>query len=111
MSNDEKSRLDRLEALAEKILEGLAETRHGTDKILEALAETRQRTDSNARSIEALTNEGRIARNRLYEAMTRLAAAQATFWEIQSDYYQHLEQIDERQARMLELLSRLEERL
>lgn len=83
MSNDEKSRLDRLERIVE----------------------------SNARSIEALTNEGRIARNRLYEAMTRLAAAQATFWDIQSDYYQRLEQIDERQARMIELLNRLEERL
>lgn len=97
MNNSEDSRLDRLEALAEKILEGLAQTKH--------------RTDSNARSIEALTNEGRLARNRLYESMTRLAAAQATFWEIQSDYYQHLEQVDQRQARMLELLNRLEERL
>lgn len=97
MSNGEESRLDRLEALAEKILEGLAETK--------------QRTDSNARSIEALTNEGRIARNRLYEVMSRLAAAQATFWDIQEDYYQRLEQIDERQARMIELLNRLEERL
>lgn len=96
MNKGEESRLDRLEALAEKILEGLAQIKH--------------RTDSNTRSIEALTLEGRIARNRLDEVMSRLAA-QATFWDIQEDYYQRLEQIDERQARMIELLNRLEERL
>lgn len=93
MSDNSQSRIERLEALAEEILKGLAETR--------------QRTDSNAKSIEALTNEWQKDRNRLYEAMSRMAAAQSTFWEIQGDYYRRLEEVDKRQAQIIEILNRL----
>lgn len=111
MSND-PSRLDRLEALAESILQGLAETR--------------QRTDSNAKSIQALTDavtsdhekwrqerqewrqerqEWRQDRRRVFEWMSRLAAAQADFYEMQADHLSHLEQIDERLTSILDRLT------
>lgn len=107
MSNNEQSRIDRLEALAEQILEGLAQTR--------------QRTDSNAKSIEALANavaaerkERQRSERRLYESMAKMSeaiaqigSAQASFWEIQADYYRRLEEMDSRQATMLEILNRL----
>lgn len=72
--------------------------------------------ESNARSLEALANEWQKDReewqkdrNRLYEAMSRVAAAQATFWEIQGDYYRRLEEVDKRQADIIEILKRLTE--
>ncbi|WP_015783494.1 hypothetical protein [Rippkaea orientalis] len=34
--------------------------------------------------------------------MTRVAGTQATFWEIQSDYYRQLEEIDKRQGDIIE---------
>ncbi|WP_245927637.1 hypothetical protein [Aphanothece hegewaldii] len=90
MSED---RLDRLEALAEKILEGLAETR--------------QRTDSNAKSIQALSDtvaqdrkEWAQDRRRVFEWMARLAAAQADFYEMQADHLSHVEKIDDRLSRL-----------
>ncbi|PSF34520.1 hypothetical protein C7H19_18980 [Aphanothece hegewaldii CCALA 016] len=109
MSED---RLDRLEALAEKILEGLAETRH--------------RTDSNAKSIQALSDavardreafnierkEWAQDRRRVFEWMARLAAAQADFYEMQADHLNHLERIDAlrsspRRERLTDILDRL----
>lgn len=104
MSNYESSRLDRLEALAEKILEGLQETNH--------------KVNSNAKAIEALANqwqkdreewqkdrvEWRRDRARVFEWMSRLAAAQADFYEMQADCLTHLERIDDRLAQILEKL-------
>lgn len=111
MSNNDPSRLDRLEALAETILAGLQETRNG-------LAETRAITNSNAKSIQALSDqwqkdreqwkkdrdEWRQDRRRVFEWMARLAAAQADFYEVQADSLHHIEKIDDRLAEILERL-------
>jgi len=92
-----ENRLDRLEALAEKIIEGLAETKH--------------RTDSNAKSIQALSDtvtqdrkEWAQDRRRVFEWIARLAAAQADFYEMQADHLNHLDRID---ARLTDILDRL----
>lgn len=51
---------------------------------------------------------------RLYEAMAKMSdamsligAAQASFWEVQADYYRRLEEMDERQATLIEILNRV----
>ena len=71
----------------------------------ERLDEIERLIESNAKAIQALTdtvirNEQRDERNRarLYEAMSRMAAAQSHFWQIQEDYYQRLDEIDRRQS-------------
>jgi hypothetical protein len=76
MTNSEPSRLDRIEALVE----------------------------SNAKAIEALSNERLEAerrldrdRARLYQAMAELATAQANLASNQSLYYQRLEETDRKQ--------------
>ncbi|MGK7872026.1 MAG: hypothetical protein AB4426_01530 [Xenococcaceae cyanobacterium] len=79
----EQNRLDRLEALAEKILEGLQETR--------------QRTDSNARSIESLTNTiAELTRDRgqMYQLMADLAQAEV---ETKREMYRMMGNLDQRQ--------------
>lgn len=76
--------------------------------------ELQKLVESNAKAIQALANaaaedrkEYKKDRARLYEAMSRMAVAQSHFWEIQADYYSRLEEIDERQAKMIEILDRL----
>ena len=70
--------------------------------------------ESNARAIEALANERqkdreewKKDRKQMYEWMARLSASQANFWEMQADYYRRLEDMEDRQAMMLEILNRL----
>ena len=93
----EDNRLDRLEIIVEKILEGLQETK--------------QRTDSNARAIEALSNtikEEREQRERdrdkLYQALSELATAQASFYSTQATMNQRLEELDKRQGDIVEII-------
>lgn len=106
-----EDRLDRLEAIAEKILEGLAETK--------------QRTDSNAKSIQALSDA--LARDRdarssekeekareqaqLYQYLGRIAAAQSGFYEVQADYYHQLAALQERQTKIEEKQSQMREEI
>ncbi|MGH8002537.1 MAG: hypothetical protein ACREPR_24680 [Brasilonema sp.] len=106
----EENRLDRLEKLAEKILEGLGETR-------QRLEETRQRTDSNARAIEALTHsiaelkqEWQKDRRGIYELLARLTRSQADFYETQSDFYRRFDEIDQRQTDIVQILRELKEK-
>jgi chromosome segregation ATPase len=101
MSSD-PSRLDRLEALAESILTGLQETRQG-------LQETKDIVNSNARAIEALSNniaELQKDRKGIYELLGRLTRSMADFYETQSDFYRRFDQIDARQERITEILNR-----
>jgi hypothetical protein len=93
MGNQEETRLDRLEKIVE----------------------------SNARAIQALSNEWqkerenwqkereewRKDRRQVYEWMSRLSASQANFWETQADYYRRLEDLEDRQALILDILNRL----
>jgi uncharacterized coiled-coil protein SlyX len=111
-----EERIDRLEALAEKILEGLEQTKQRTDSILEGLEQTKQRTDSNARAIEALTNqwaeskkEWEKDRKGLYLLLGRLTKSMSDFYEIQSDFYNRFDQIDSRQADITKILQNLKE--
>lgn len=106
MSDNEESRLDRLEALAEDILEGLRETREG-------LQETRAITNSNAKSLEALSNsiteskkEWEKDRRGLYQLLGQLTRSMSDFYNTQSDFYHRFDQMEDRQARMIELLNR-----
>lgn len=90
MTNSESNRLDRLERLLESIA---------------------QKVDSNARAIEALSNDraryeqqAQLDRNRLYQAMTNLANAQAnmatTHAEFQGNIYARQQELDERQEEL-----------
>lgn len=78
-----------------------------TDRLdrIEALIE------SNAKNIEALTNQAnqnnalyRKDRARAFRSMARLATAQADFYESQSDYLDHLQKID---GKLTEILNRI----
>jgi hypothetical protein len=97
--------------------------------------ELKQLIASNAKSIQALTSsltelkqewqkdreeqqkdreeqqkdreEWKKDRRQMYEWMSRLSASQANFWETQADYYRRLEEVEDRQATMLEILNRL----
>ncbi|MDJ0900702.1 MAG: hypothetical protein QNJ55_18010 [Xenococcus sp. MO_188.B8] len=82
--------------------------------------ELKQLISSNAKAIEALTaeiSEFRVGidelkqewqkdRRGIYDLLSRLTRAQADFYETQSDFYRRFDEIDERQARMLEILDR-----
>lgn len=94
--------MDRLEALAEKILEDLLETR--------------QIANSNARAIQALTNEWQEDRKErekdrkgIYQLLGQLTRSMSDFYEIQSDFYHRFDQIEARQAQMTETLAKLSE--
>lgn len=74
--------------------------------------------ESNAKAIEALTNlvmedRKRAAQDRrhVFEWMSRLAAAQADFYELQADHIDRLDKIEEKQTQMqtqiLNILDRL----
>ncbi len=100
MSNNEPSRLDRLEALAESILVGLQETR--------AIA------NSNAKSIQSLSGEWQKDRKQwekdrkgIYQLLGHLTRSMSDFYNIQSDFYNRFDQIDERQANMTQILREL----
>jgi len=49
--------------------------------------------------------EWRQDRRRVFEWMARLAAAQADFYEMQSDHLTHLERMDDRLAEILDRLT------
>ena len=75
--------------------------------------ELKQLIASNAKAIEALTSsiaeskqEWQKDRRGIYELLARLTRSQADFYETQSDLYRRFDEIDERQARMLEILAR-----
>jgi hypothetical protein len=99
MSQD---RLDRLESLADKILQGLEQTK--------------QQTDSNARAIEALTHQWSEDREQwkqdrkgLYLLLGRLTRSMSDFCEVQSDFYNRFDKIESRQADMTRILQELKE--
>jgi uncharacterized coiled-coil protein SlyX len=75
--------------------------------------ELKQLIASNAKAIQALTGsitelktEWQRERRGIYELLARLTRSQADFYETQSDFYRRFDEIDERQARMLEILNR-----
>ncbi len=90
--------------------------------------ELKQLIASNTKTIKALSStvaqerkERQRFERRLYQAMSQMAegmaqmservgtvaAAQASFWEVQADYYRRLEEMDEGQAQIIEILNRL----
>jgi ABC-type Fe3+-citrate transport system substrate-binding protein len=100
MTNADSNRIDRIETL-------LSQT-------VELIRSVGQRTDSNARAIEALTNdvktyqqEAQRDRARLYQslaslanAQAELASSQANFYQTQSTFYNRLEEVDNRQSEL-----------
>jgi hypothetical protein len=75
--------------------------------------ELKQLIASNAKAIEALTTsmndlkeEWQKDRRGIYQLLARLTRSQADFYETQSDLYRRFDEVDERQARMLEILDR-----
>ena len=127
MSNSEENRLDRLESLAENTLtelreikSGLQEIRLGLQEIKLGLQETNQGlkettaiANSNAKSIEALTNslaeskkEWEKDRQGLDQLLGQLTRSRSDFYEVQSDFYNRFDKIEERESRMVEILNR-----
>jgi hypothetical protein len=82
--------------------------------------ELKQLIASNAKAIEALTSaltQEREERQKkelawekdrkgVYELLGRVARSQSDFYATQSDFYHRFDQIDERQAKMTEILNR-----
>ena len=82
--------------------------------------ELKQLIASNAKAIEALTSaltQEREERQKkelawekdrkgVYELLGRVARSQSVFYATQSDFYHRFDQIDERQAKMTEILNR-----
>jgi hypothetical protein len=91
--------------------------------------ELKQLIASNAKSIEALSNavasdrdsimkailddraERRKEQSQLYEYLSRIAAAQSSFYEVQADYYHQLANLQERQAKIDSTLAEILERV
>jgi uncharacterized coiled-coil protein SlyX len=70
--------------------------------------------ESNARAIEALTDnfasfqqEWQKDRKGIYRLLGQLTRSMSDFYEVQSDFYRRFDQIEERQAKMTEILDRL----
>ena len=80
--------------------------------------------ESNAKAIQALANtmaqeceerkkdrkEWQQDRRRVFEWMSRLAAAQADFYEVQADYLHHIERIEDRLTEILDRLTSEQEK-
>ena len=56
-NNNNSDRLDRMEALLEVTIQGLAETRKLTESNSRAIAETKKITESNSRTIQAMLEQ------------------------------------------------------
>ena len=91
----DNNRLDRIEILLEKI---------------------GQRINSNAKAIEALTNdmvdlkeEWAKDRKGMYQLLSHLARSQADFYETQSDFYNRFDEIDKRQENIVKILKELKD--
>ncbi|EAZ91109.1 hypothetical protein CY0110_12617 [Crocosphaera chwakensis CCY0110] len=76
--------------------------------------ELKKLIESNARAIEALTNnfasfqkEWQKDRRGIYQLLGQLTRSMSDFYEVQSDFYGRFDQIEERQAKMTEILDRL----
>ena len=113
MSNSEENRLDRLESLAETTLTELQEIKLGLQETNQGLKETRAIANSNAKSIEALTNslaeskkEWEKDRRGLDQLLGQLTRSMSDFYEVQSDFYNRFDKIEERKSRMVEILDR-----
>ena len=89
MTNSDPNRLDRIEALVEKI---------------------GQRVDSNARAIEALSNnaaEYQKDRGRLYRLMEDLTQSQSRIYRVIEDLDERQGQLSRRQGEIVEILKLL----
>jgi len=113
MSNSEENRLDRLESLADNTLTELREIRLGLQETNQGLKETRVIANSNAKSSEALTNslaeskkEWEKDRRGLDQLLGQLTRSRSDFYEVQSDFYNRFDKIEERKSRMVEILDR-----
>ncbi|MEG3436302.1 hypothetical protein V0288_04150 [Pannus brasiliensis CCIBt3594] len=127
MSEPAENRMDRLEALAGKLLEGLREVKEGLREAREGiqeikeglqvtsqnLQETRAIANSNAKSIQALSDnlaeskkEWERDRQGLYQLLGQLTRSMSDFYRVQSDDYNRSDKIEKREARMNEILDR-----
>lgn len=103
-NNNDSDRLNRIEAILENIALKQQEFSY--------------RIDSNAKAIQALSEE--IARDRrraneqiarLYEQTVRVSAAQADFYEMQADFYRRLDAVEDRYANTFERITTVLEKL
>lgn len=88
-SSNGGDRLDRIEALIEQI---------------------GQKVDSNARSIQALSEDRRESerdRARFYQEMANLSASMANLSNAQADFYRRMEDFSRRQGDIVEILKLL----
>lgn len=100
MTNNESSRLDRIEAILERLLEREESNAYAIESNARAIA-------SNARAIEALTaavGELRRDRSELYELMAESTRKQAQVFENQARTYRILEGLNDRQQTLTEIV-------
>ena len=90
MTDSDNQRLERIEKLIES-----------NAKSIEAIASSIVQDREEAKKIRVTQRKDRA---HVFEWMSRLAATQADYYEAQSDYLRHVEQIDDR---LTELLTRL----
>lgn len=110
-----------IEALGDKLVSEKEAAAQRREDSAQEIDKIKQLINSNAKAIQALANESAEERKerqrnerRLFDAMAKMSdaiamigSAQASLWEIQADYYRRLEEMDERQAKMIEILDRL----
>ena len=114
MSNNEPSRLDRLEALAGEILAGLQETRaiaNSNAKSIQALSgewqKDREQWEKDREQWEKDREQWEKDRKGTYQLLGRLTRSMSDFYEVQADFYNRFDQIDSRQADIAEILREL----
>ncbi|ACK72868.1 conserved hypothetical protein [Gloeothece citriformis PCC 7424] len=78
----------------------------GDEELKQLIASNAKAIEALATSITELKQEWHRDRRGIYELLARLTRSQADFYETQSDFYRRFDEIDARQARMLEILDR-----
>ena len=118
----EESRLDRLEALAAQLLEGIKANQESIKanqesfqkSFQESIKATKDIVASNAHSIEALTTQmNEVARDRqeVYRLFADLASANARVATAQAEFYHRLAQTDKRQGEIVDILKLLTQKV
>lgn len=111
MTDNSSSRLDRLEALADKILEDLQETRKGLQETREGLQETRDIANSNARTIQALMEQQTTERLKHEETMAEMKQILAKAVQTQESLTRILISLDEDRPTILRRLMKIEDKV
>ena len=104
MTNNSSERLDRLEAILETTIQGLAETRT-------ALAETRQIVESNSRTLQGMLEQRATDRLEHQERMRSLESILNRVTNVQEGMARMVTSVDENQPTILRKLNAIESKV